>query len=98
MSKGTLEIRQDPIEWPRDFKDVPSEDYNPLLHFCSQKDKERKLYQGAEIHPYYQKYKDKIHRLKAEATEVVPSSGLVTLDSLDSSDEKGVLAGCSLSI
>lgn len=88
MSRETQEIRQDPIEWPRGFKDVPYEDYNPSLHFCPQKDKERKLYQGAAIHPHYQKYKDKIHRLKAEATDAGRSGGLDTLDSLDSPQTK----------
>lgn len=34
------------------------------------------------------KIKDKIHRLKAEATDAAPSAGLVTLDSLDSPQTK----------
>lgn len=89
MSRGTLEIRWDPKEWPRGFKDVPNEDYHPSLHFFPLKKikKENFIKEQKFIHSI-RKYKDKIHRLKADATDAAPLAGLVTLDSLDSPQTK----------
>lgn len=50
-------------------------------HFFLKKTKKENFTKEQEFIHSVRKYKDKIHRLKAEAADAAPSAGVVTLDS-----------------